>query len=219
MVYHAIHNFCVVDMSNFYLDIIKDRLYCEPAHSVQRKAAQTAMYRILNGLTRLVAPILAFTSEEIWKSMPHEAGDDAESVYYNQMPKARETRPDDAFQSKWDTIYRIREDVKKALEIKRVEKTIRASLEAKVTLYCDGELYDFVCAHKDELATVFIVSQVEVVKGGEGAFTGDLEGLSATVSPADGEKCERCWIYSETVGCDHDHPTLCKRCAGVMKLG
>ena len=219
VVYHAIRNFCVVDMSNFYLDIIKDRLYCEPAHSVQRKAAQTAMYRILNGLTRLVAPILAFTSEEIWKSMPHEAGDDAESVYYNQMPKARETRPDDAFQSKWDTIYRIREDVKKALEIKRVEKTIRASLEAKVTLYCDGELYDFVCAHKDELATVFIVSQVEVVKGGEGAFTGDLEGLSATVSPADGEKCERCWIYSETVGCDHDHPTLCKRCADVMKLG
>ncbi|MDF2566625.1 MAG: Isoleucyl-tRNA synthetase [Oscillospiraceae bacterium] len=217
IVYRSVYNFCVVDMSNFYLDIIKDRLYCEKADSEERKAAQTAMYKILDALTKIIAPILAFTSQEIWEYMPHLETDDKENILFNQMPASSGIKVDDEFVSKWDKIYNIREDVKKALEIKRTNKEIKASLEAKVILYCDGELFDFVSENKHELATVLIVSQVEVTKSQEGEFTGDFEGLSVSVMAADGEKCERCWIFSETVGMDSEHPTLCDRCASVMK--
>lgn len=215
IVYHAVHNFCVVDMSNFYLDIIKDRLYCEKADSIQRRAAQSTIYKILNTLVRIVAPILAFTSEEIWKSMPHTSSDNVESVYYNDMLGKNNISVSDEFIDKWNRIYDIREYVKKALEIKRTDKSIKGSLDAKITLYCDGELSDFALKYKDELKTVLIVSQVEV-SSGEGEYKGGMEGLSITVSQAEGEKCERCWIYSKEVGSDSDHPTLCKRCAGVV---
>lgn len=216
VVFHAIHNFCVVDMSSFYLDIIKDRLYCDASIGNRRRAAQTTIYTVLDVLTRMLAPILAFTSDEIWSFMPHKKTDDAESVLFNEMYRSLDVKVDNSFIEKWDTIYKVRDDVQKALEIKRTDNIIGKSLEAKVTLYCDGALFDLLISMSDDLAEIFICSQV-AVEHGKGEFTGDMEGLSVTVESASGEKCERCWIYSETVGCDSEHPTLCKRCAEVMK--
>ena len=214
---HAIHNFCVTEMSNFYLDIIKDRLYCTGEKSPERRSAQSAMYIILSAVARMIAPILSFTAEEIWKHMPHGAVDDKESIFFNQMPEKLDVSADDAFTAKWDMIYSVRSSVTKALEMKRAEKFIGASLEAKVTLHADSEaLYSKLSAVEDTLAAVFIVSAASVVNNGDGEFKCEdpaFEGkLSFSVEKADGAKCERCWCYSETVGEDHDHPTLCKRC-------
>lgn len=208
-VYHGIHNFCVVDMSNFYLDVLKDRLYTENADGKPRRAAQTAIYIILDAMTRMIAPVLAYTSDEIWKYMPHSRENDPRHVLYNEMPKLLELGLDDGFMEKWDRIHELRDVVKKSLEEAVKEKQIRASLEAKVTLSCAGELFDFIKSVEDELKTAFIVSGIEVVKaeGGE---------LSVTISKAAGDKCERCWCYSETVGQNHEHPTICKRCASVL---
>lgn len=216
-VFHAIHNFCVVDMSNFYLDVIKDRLYVEKADSKERRAAQTAMHIILDQMTRMIAPILAYTADEIWESMRHESGEDSKGVVFNQMPEQTGVNADAAFTAVWDRIHEIRDVVKKALELARNEKTIGASLDAKVQLFCEGELYDFVKSVEGELATVFITSQVEVVNGSGGSFSsGEMEGLSVTVLPAAGEKCARCWSYSDTVGSDHNHADCCARCAAVL---
>lgn len=217
-VYHAIHNFCVVDMSNFYLDVIKDRLYVEKANSKERRAAQTAMYMILDGMTRLISPILAYTSDEIWQAMKHDASADAEHVVLNQMPEPTGVNADEAFIQTWDRIHDIRDAVKKALELARNEKLIRASLDAKVQLFCDSEMYDFVKSVEAELPVVFIVSQVELVKGGKGAFVSeDLPELSVTVLPAEGDKCSRCWTYSNTVGNNEKHPEVCAHCASVLE--
>ena len=216
--YHAIHNFCVVDMSNFYLDVLKDRLYVERAESESRRAAQTAMFLILDGMTRLISPILAFTSDEIWHSMPHLSGSYADAVLSNDFPEPVPVEADAEFVSKWDRIHLLRNDVKKALEIARKDKAIGSSLDAKVQLFCGEGLYDFVRSVESELAAVLIVSQVEVLKGGSGAFPGEeLPELSVTVAHADGEKCARCWCYSETVGSDPEHPDICGRCAAVLK--
>ena len=214
---HAIHNFCVTEMSNFYLDIIKDRLYCTGEKSPERRSAQSAMYIILSAVARMIAPILSFTAEEIWKHMPHGAADDKESIFFNQMPEKLDVSADDSFTAKWDMIYSVRSSVTKALEMKRAEKFIGASLEAKVTLHADSEaLYSKLSAVEDTLAAVFIVSAASVVNNGDGEFKCEdpaFEGkLSFSVEKADGAKCERCWCYSESVGEDHDHPTLCKRC-------
>ena len=217
-VYHAIHNFCVVDMSNFYLDVIKDRLYVAKANSKERRAAQTAMYMILDGMTRLISPILAYTSDEIWQAMKHDASADAEHVVLNQMPEPTGVNADEAFIQTWDRIHDIRDAVKKALELARNEKLIRASLDAKVQLFCDSEMYDFVKSVETELPVVFIVSQVELVKGGKGAFVSeDLPELSVTVLPAEGDKCSRCWTYSNTVGSNEKHPEVCAHCASVLE--
>lgn len=215
-VFHAIHNFCVVDMSNFYLDVIKDRLYVEKTDGKERRAAQTAMYIILDQMTRMIAPILAYTADEIWESMRHEDSEDSAGVVFNQMPEFTGVNADEAFTATWDRIHLIRDVVKKALELARNEKVIGASLDAKVQLFCEGELYDFVKSVEDELATVFITSQVEVVNGTDGSFTGEVEGLSVTVLPAEGEKCNRCWSFSDTVGSDEHHPDVCARCAAVL---
>ncbi len=218
--FHAIHNFCVVDMSNFYLDVIKDRLYVEKADSRERRAAQTAMFIILDAMTRLLAPILAFTSDEIWQSMPHTAGDDARHVMYNDMPKTVAERTGEAFSESfvatWDRIHEIRDVVKKALENARAEKQIGASLEASVTLFCDGELHEFLHSVEAELPTVFIVSGVKIAEGTGGTLTDEALGLSVLVEKAEGEKCARCWSYSNTVGEDPNHPDLCARCAHAL---
>lgn len=215
IVFHAIHNFCVVELSNFYLDIIKDRLYCERADSKLRRAAQTVMYTCLDVLTRLVAPILAFTSEEIWSFMPHDKSADRESVLFNEIPKDLGYPADEALLAKWDRLYDVRVEVNKALELKRTAKEIGSSLEAAVTLTCEGELYGFLKGMQEELATLFIVSKVALIEG-VGDTPSDLAGLSVQVTKADGGKCERCWVYSDTVGSDSEHPTLCSRCAHVL---
>ena len=217
IVFHAIHNFCVIDMSNYYLDVIKDRLYCDKAGSLSRLAAQTTIYRILSAITRLVSPILSFTADEIWSYMPHTEGENAESVFLNDMPEKCGITVDEAFTEKWALISAIRDDAKKALEIKRADKVIGASLEAKVTIFADDKL-DAIKAVAGELANVLIVSKTAVEQGADkGEFKGDLEGVSFTVTKAEGEKCERCWSYDDTVGSDQEHPTLCARCCEAVK--
>ena len=209
IVYHSIHNFCVVDMSNFYLDVLKDRLYTEKADSKSRKAAQTAIYLILNAMTRMLAPILAYTSDEIWKYMPHSSSDKAEHVIYNDMPEKLDIAIDDGFMAFWDEIHALRDDVKKALEPMIKEKAIKSSLEAKITLCAGGEKLDFLKKAEPELASAFIVSDVAIEENGSE--------LEIKVEKAEGEKCERCWAISKTVGQNSTHPTLCARCCDILK--
>ena len=216
VIYHAVHNFCVLDMSSFYLDVLKDRLYVEKAGSATRRAAQTVIYRVLDALVRMMAPILAFTAEEIWSYMPHRAGHDTRSIMFNPMAEESGEAFDADFTRRWERLHALRNDVQKALELDRAAKKIGGSLEAKVTLYCDGELYDFVKSVETELPAVCIVSAVAVQKGGKGQFAGDVEGLSVTVAHAPGRKCARCWTYSETVGADAAHPDLCDRCSRIV---
>lgn len=213
---HAIHNFCVVDMSNFYFDVLKDRLYTSAANSATRRAAQTVLYKVLDALTLLLTPILAFTADEIWLAMPHDKGRNPKSPLFNDIPEADFIEADDAFIAKWDKIHEVRVDVQKALELARNEKIIGKPLEAKVSLYADGELYDFLKSVETELPEIFITSAVHV-ENGEGSYKGDVEGLSVSVSKADGKKCERCWKYSDTVGSCLEHTSLCAHCAQVMK--
>ena len=215
--FHRIHNFCVVDMSNFYLDVLKDRLYVEKADSATRRAAQTTIYRVLNALTRLLAPILAFTSEEIWSFLPHGKEEDPRSVMFNEIPAVDTSAKDEAFEAKWERIHAVREDVKKALELARTAKTIGGSLDAAVTLYANGETLDFIRSVAAALPAVLIVSKVDVVEGEGGTFTGDVADLSVTVTHASGQKCSRCWIYSETVGSHAEHADLCDRCAKILE--
>ncbi|MCH5348128.1 MAG: class I tRNA ligase family protein, partial [Oscillospiraceae bacterium] len=213
----SIHNFCITDMSNFYLDIIKDRLYCTGEKSVDRRAAQTAMYTILSAVSRLLAPILCFTAEEIWKYIPHTAEDDQRSIFMNQMPEKVDVSVDESFTEKWDTIYKLRSDVTKALEVKRRDKFIGAPLEAKIIIHA-GDHCDKFTGYGDTLKEVFIVSAVEVSADGKGEFGSEsFEGVTYDVEKASGGKCERCWSYSETVGDCAEHPTLCERCAKEIK--
>lgn len=215
IVFHAIHNFCVVDMSNFYLDIIKDRLYCEKPDSVIRRSAQTAMYRILSAISRLVAPILSFTADEIWSYMNHCASENPESVFLNDMPEKSGMTYSDEFVAKWDYIYDLRVDAKKALELKRADKVIGSSLEADLVIAASDD-YDKLVNIKDILPAVFIVSKVDIENTAEGEYKGETTGLGFTVKKASGRKCERCWIYSDTVGECDEHPTLCERCAHTV---
>ena len=212
---HAIHNFCVVDMSNFYFDVLKDRLYTSVSTSKTRRAAQTVLYKILDSLTLLLTPILAFTADEIWKFMPHDKSKNPESPLFNDIPQPDFIKTDDGFMEKWDKIHKIRVDVQKALEIARNEKKIGKSLEARIVLGADGELYDFLKSVETALPEIFITSDVEVVQEKQ-AFTGDVEGFTVGVEGAKGEKCERCWKFSETVGKDAKHPQLCAHCAAVL---
>ncbi len=209
-VYHSVRNFCVIDMSNFYLDVLKDRLYTEKKDSKSRRAAQTTIYIILKALTKMISPILAYTSDEIWKYMPHTADDDKECVLFNDMPKTVEISVSDDFMAQWDRIHDLRDDVKKALEEAVKAKFVKKSLDAKVVLNCGGEVLDFVRTVESELKSAFIVSAVEIVDNGANELTVDIQ-------LAEGEKCERCWEHSTTVGADSEHPTLCARCCEVLK--
>ncbi len=213
---HALHNFCVVDMSNFYFDVLKNRLYTTAPDSKSRRAAQTVLYKVLDALTLVLTPILAYTCDEIWLAMKHDSSRNPEGPLFNDIPEADYIDADGAFIAKWDKIHEIRTDVQKALELARNEKVIGKPLEAKVTLYADGELKEFLEGVKDALPEIFITSAVELAEG-EGAVKGDVEGLSITVARADGEKCERCWKFSTTVGSCAEHPTLCAECAETMK--
>ena len=208
--YHALYNFCVIDMSNFYMDVIKDRLYCADDHA--RRCAQTALYRILVDFTKLLAPILCFTSQEIWSYVPKMPGMQ-EYVVFEQMPEAKEPAGQ-AFTEKWNRIMAIRDDVKKVLEQARTDKMIGSSLEAALTLYCNEELYGFLNAiPMDEMADLFIVSQV-CLEQGEGGVKGLVEGLGVQAAHAAGNKCLRCWKYEASVG----ENGLCPRCAKVLGM-
>lgn len=218
VLYHAIHNFCVVDLSNFYLDVLKDRLYTEKASGHKRRSAQSAMYIILNTLVRLLAPLLTYTAEEIWSYMPHLPGEDTGSVLFSDMPKYDQKYEDAQLEEKWERILAVRSDVLKALELARAQKLIGQSLAANAIVYAKKETFDFLSGIKDELPTIFITSQVELMpieNAPEDALTGEV--VSVKIETASGQKCERCWVYSDTVGSTKKHPTLCKRCVSVIE--
>ncbi len=213
-VYHDVRNFCVVDMSNFYLDVIKDRLYC--TSGVGRKAAQTAMYKILVALDKIIAPILCFTSQEIWDHLP-KTEDMNKYVVFERMPKAGQYTASAEFEAKWAQIMAIRDEVKKVLEQKRAEKIIGSSLEAGIKLYCTGADFQLLNEFSaEDLADLMIVSRAEVIDGKGGAASA-IEGLGVEAYRMEGEKCERCWKYSDSIGKDAEHPTLCARCAADVK--
>ena len=216
-VYRAVYNFCVVDMSNFYLDIIKDRLYCGDAHG--RRSAQTALYTILDGMTRLIAPILAFTSDEIWAAMRHDRSADTESVLLNDMPGYDEALAlSEADQVRWDKLISVRDAVNKALENARAAGVFKKAQDTEVTLsVAEQKDADFLSGV--DLATLCIVSRVTVTTGAvEGEKMADcLIPCTIVVKLSEAPKCVRCWNHNEHVGEDHDHPELCPRCAGVVR--
>jgi isoleucyl-tRNA synthetase len=215
-VYHMIHNFCVVDMSSFYLDVTKDRLYTSLPSSIERRSGQTAMYMVLNALVKMLSPILTFTTEEIWGCMEHLDSEKVESVQLANWPEISDKVSDKAIEEKWDKILALKEDVAKSLEMARTAKVIGHSLNAKVTLYNEN-MQEFLKEVQSDLLTAFIVSGVEISdKSLENANIGENTKSQIVVTLAEGEKCERCWMYSTHVGKEADHPTLCKRCADVV---
>ncbi|SHE37281.1 Isoleucyl-tRNA synthetase [Caldanaerobius fijiensis DSM 17918] len=205
-IFHAIHNFCVVDMSNFYLDIIKDRLYTYKPDSTGRRSAQTAIYIILDKLVKMIAPILTFTAEEIWKFMREIGPDKYESVQMCDWPVYEDRYNDEELEKRWNFLISFRDEVTKALEEARVNKVIGHSLNAQVDIYPDESEYELLKRYEDQLSTIFIVSKVVLHQPMEGTDR------KVVVSTAPGEKCERCWMYSETVGQNPEHPTICARC-------
>ncbi|MDY0270284.1 isoleucine--tRNA ligase [Trichloromonas sp.] len=215
--YHAVHNFCSVDMSAFYLDVLKDRLYTAPAKSLARRSGQTAMYRILDALTRLIAPVLSFTADEIWRELP---GKREESVHLASFPRFETSLLDADLEARFEKLLAVRSDVSKALETARTDKLIGHSLDARVLVAAPaGEWRELLDNYRDELATLFIVSQAELVDelSGDAAVGTEVPGLKVQVEKAQGEKCERCWNYSVTVGSDSEHPTICRRCLEALK--
>jgi isoleucyl-tRNA synthetase len=216
-VYHAFHNYCVVDLSAFYLDILKDRLYTYAPASIGRRSAQTVLYTILTSLLKLMAPILSFTADEAWCSLPFRPGD---SVHLQDFPEVNEALKDDALDNRWESILALRSEVSKALEAARQSKIIGHPLEAVVTIAVPDHLSKIVEGQQELLRTVFIVSRVvlgspsDLVNPTESS---DIPGLLISVGVATGEKCERCWVRSEDVGAATGQPGVCNRCAAVLK--
>lgn len=218
VVYHAVHNFCTVDMSAFYLDIVKDRLYSTTPDSQARRSCQSAIYEICTALVKMLSPILSFTAEEVWHYLP--VADKAVSVQLAGWPEVDPQVFDEVLEAKWDKLIAIRNEVAKPLEEARRSKAIGHSLDAWVKLYAQGETMAFLQQNQDLLSNIFIVSKVtleDAQDAPETAFASEtVDALKVQVAAAPGQKCERCWIYSEEIGADPKHPTLCPRCAAVM---
>jgi isoleucyl-tRNA synthetase len=217
-VFHSVHNFCAVDLSALYLDVVKDRLYTSAPDDPRRRAAQTACYDVFNALARLMAPILTFTTEEAWR---HAPGARSESVHLERFPEVPLEWLDDTLKREWDRLLEVRREVAKALETARAQKLIGSALEARVRIESAPEdLPGLLRAKRDLLSTLFIVSRVDLEPGSGRASvhyeSQDIPGLVIGVDRAPGEKCERCWTRSEEVGRDLAHPTLCGRCVRVV---
>jgi len=216
---HSVVNFCTTELSKLYIDITKDRVYTEKADSVARRSAQTAMYFVLSGLVRLMAPILAFTAEEMWQAIPHVATDVKESVFLNDMPAYDEALCFADVAEKWNRLFEMRDDVMKALELARADKMVGKSLEAKVTLYTkDSDMLSMLKNFGSELNTVFIVSGVKLTDedAPEAAYKSEDGKLAVLVEPADGCKCDRCWGYSTEGTQTEDGGFLCARCKTIL---
>ena len=220
ILYHTIHNFCTVDLSSFYLDVLKDTMYAEKENNVARRSAQTAIYEILTTLVKMVSPVLSFTAEEVWQYMPKEEGME-ESVMLADWPQGHADHVDAELSARWATMLDLRSEMTKALEGARRDKAIGHSLDASITVYADGDAYEALTGFGGSLASLLIVSEAHVVEGRDNApanaVTVEDGVLSIVVTPSELEKCERCWIHRDTVGQDGDHPTLCARCADVVK--
>ena len=216
IVYHDINEFCVIDMSNFYLDIIKDRLYTSKKDSMQRRSAQTAMYIILNTLVKLLAPMICYTAEEIWKYMKHTKEEQVESVMLSLLPEPKGEYENKELEEKWNHILKLKEQISKELEIARTSKIIGHSLNAKVTLFVNEKEYEFLKENQELLKTVFIISNLQIEENARK----DENKVGVKVEVAEGEKCERCWKYDTTVGENQEHPTFCHKCSEeISNLG
>jgi isoleucyl-tRNA synthetase len=213
------HDFCIVDLSAFYFDVLKDRLYTFAPHSKARRSAQTAIWRIGEALVRLLAPVMSFTADEIWQYLP-KLENRPESVHLALFPAAKEITGTDAtagfetFRADWETLLAVRQEVLKALESARNAKTIGSSLEAHVQLSAPESVYPVLERYRDDLRALFITSAVTLVPAL--AENGSAP-LTVDVRRADGHKCDRCWNYSSEVGSNSDYPTLCERCVPAVE--
>ncbi len=214
MVYTTLYNFCTVDLSALYLDVLKDRLYTSKAGSLPRRSAQTAMLTLLETMVRLLAPILTFTAEEVWLALPGWP-DKAASVHLTRFPEVNASWLDPKLADTWKTLVGVKSEAAKAIETARQGKIVGHSLDASVTIGAPGDLRTLLEAHREDLRSLLIVSAVDIVDAagiGEAFRSTEIAGLAVVVARAKGEKCQRCWIYNETVGLDADHPTICERC-------
>ncbi|MGH9583181.1 MAG: class I tRNA ligase family protein, partial [Bryobacteraceae bacterium] len=218
-VYRAIYDFATTDLSATYFDILKDRLYTTAPASHARRGAQTALHRLNLALVRLLAPILSFTCEEVWRHTKPRAADAAESIHMEYFPKPQEltaglspSQRQDA--ADWDRLLDVRDTVLKALDDSRERKIIGSSLEAAVSLQAGGDLYELLAKHAADLPAWFIVSQVGLAR----IQNPDRQGgaLQIRVDRARGDKCERCWKYTGDVGSNAEFPTVCAACAAVL---
>ncbi len=217
-----LNQFCVVDLSATYFDILKDRLYTYAPNSKARRSAQTALWRIVETLVRLLAPIMSFTCEEVWQHLPHVEGRE-ESVHMSVFPEAQAVpgpgfafgKEADDVLAEWESISRVRDEVLKALEAARNEKMIGSGLEAEVALAAPESLYPVLERHQGELRYFFLVSSVKLERAAAG--NGGTGGLRVEIRKASGQKCERCWNYSTQVGADSRHPTVCERCSAALR--
>ncbi len=213
-IYHAVHNFCSIDLSAFYLDILKDRIYTSPQGSIEYRSARTSMYLLLDAITRLIAPVMTFTADEIWQKLP---GEREESVHLASFPKLMGRRFDAELEERYEQLQKVRSEVSKVLEKARAEKKLGQSLEAKIRLQAPAAVLPLLQQYQTQLASHFIVSQVELVNElSEGVTAEQLPGLKLQVLPADGEKCERCWNFVTSVGANGEHPDICSRCSAAL---
>jgi isoleucyl-tRNA synthetase len=206
----AIYEFCTITLSARYFDIIKDRLYTSAPRSLNRRSAQTALYRVADSLARMLSPILVFTTDEIWENLPPDSSRSA-SVHTALLPEASRQSQGELL-GDWERLFEIRDHVLQSLEEARVAKQIGSSLEAQLEIAAAGESYDLLLRYQEELRYIFIVSHVEVVRSAEG-----IAGVVAKVLPATGEKCERCWNYSKRVGESARYPSVCERCVAALE--
>jgi isoleucyl-tRNA synthetase len=215
-IYHAVNNFCTLDLSAFYLDYAKDILYCEAPNNHERRSMQTVLYESLVALAKLMSPIISHTADEVWSYIP---GVEEESVQLTDMPEYVDLPNADQLEEKWNAFMKIRDDVLKALEEARNEKVIGKSLQAKLTLYVNDKTKQLLNSIEENLEQLFIVSAFEVAGTVEEAPENalKLEHATIVVEKAEGETCERCWNVTKDVGADNEHPTLCQRCATVVK--
>lgn len=213
--FQEITYFCSMEMSSFYLDIVKDRLYCEGTTSIERRSAQTVLTEVLKVLVRIISPVLSFTADEIWERIP-EALKEEESVHLSKWIEANPEYLNEELAKKWDKIARLRREVNKKLEAERQTGLIGHSLDARVLLNIANDEYSFIKDYtENEVSDLFIVSQVKFVN--DNLAESEIEGISISVEKASGEKCERCWKYDEEVGHAHNHSDVCPRCASVLE--
>ena len=211
-IFHAVNNFCSVDLSAVYLDILKDRLYTFRADSPLRRGSQTVLCDITVVLAKLMAPILSFTAEEIWRMLPKAARKEAMSVHLTPFPEDPAAWRDEKLAARWEQLLAYRSLVQGELEARRREKVIGSSLEAHVHIEAGPDAYQFLTSYADDLSALFIVSRVTVKKG-----DGKPDDLRIMVERSNAPKCERCWNYREAVGRDTTHPTLCDRCVEAVR--
>jgi isoleucyl-tRNA synthetase len=218
VIYHAVHNFCALDLSAFYLDVLKDRLYTSAAKSEARRSAQTVMSLILDRLVRIMAPILSFTAEEIWQYMPADT-ERLPSVHEALLPEVDSAMLDSDLAESWNRMLKVRGEVTRVIEAARAQKRIGHSLDASVAITAGDTLYRELLPFAEDLRSILIVSDAALRQGDplEGSTAGEeIPELWIAVAPARGEKCQRCWVREDSVGEDEQHPDICTRCRSAL---